>query len=352
MKQVLAERASKSDDIVASGDQIDMVFRPGQRALSLRAQKIWHALVKEAGEMLDKPITHRIPLATLYQRGLGHMSRVERLDALRELQVTLVEIKTRSLVVEGGSRIISGPLIDYVARDEDDHGILEWSFGRALRDAVANSDRWAVLSRRVVMAFESRYALRLYELMALRSGLKHKTTEQFTLDELRTRLGVPTGKLSSWVHLRQRAIDPAIAEINQLAGFSVSYTTVKKGRAIAAINLTWAAKNANDRNAAERELNAPKVGRKARRDNAAEQHFPNTSETDIVLEFPVTGSIGYTTWQVLALASLPKPARDVDLVAQDFRQWAKGKGISLRNHNITEIFSSFCSRQTPAGNLW
>lgn len=341
MKQALADRADRVDELIASGRQVDMIFKPGHKALSLRAQKLWHLLVKEAGVKLADNTTHTMALADLYQTGLGHMTLAERVDTLRELQTTLVEVTAPSAKVKGRMRIISGPLLDYVARDEDDRGDLEWSFSRVLRTVFANSDHWAVLSRRAVMAFESRYALRLYEMLALRAGLDHKTTETFPLDDLRSRLGVPVGKLARWVHLRQFAIEPAIAEVNQLAGFRVSYEPVKRGRSVAAVRLSWEVKSAPDRKATKRELDSPKVGRKARRDGSAEQIAAD------VIEFPA-GSIRHTSFGAVAKASLPEPIRDLDMVADDFRTWAKRSGKPLRGEQVTQMFAGFCRSQKPA----
>lgn len=341
MKQALADRADRTDELVASGRQVDMVFKPGQKALSLRAQKLWHLLVKEAGVKLADNTTHTMVLADLYQTGLGHMTLAERVDTLRELQTTLVEVTAPSAKVKGRMRVISGPLLDYVARDEDDRGDLEWSFSRVLRTVFANSEHWAVLSRRAVMAFESRYALRLYELIALRAGLDHKTAETFTLEDLRSRLGVPVGKLARWQDVKAQALEPAIAEVNQLAGFRVTYDPVKRGRSVASVRLSWEVKSAPDRKATKRELDGPKVGRKARRDGSAEQIAAP------VIEFPA-GTIRHTPFAALALANLPAPARDLDLVAEDFRGWARRNSKPVRGEQVTAMFAGFCRSQKPA----
>jgi hypothetical protein len=42
-----------------------------------------------------------------------------------------------------------------------------------------------------------------------RGNLKHKHSEEFSLDRFRALLGVEKGKLERFLHLRQRAIDPA-----------------------------------------------------------------------------------------------------------------------------------------------
>lgn len=341
MKQALADRAGRSDELVASGRQIDMVFKPGQKVLSLRAQKLWHLLVKAAGVKLADNVTHSIPLADLYQSGLGHMTLAERIDTLRELQTTLVEVRTSSAKVKGRMRVISGPLLDYVARDEDDRGDLEWSFSRVLRSVFANSEHWAVLSKRAVLAFESRYSLRLYELIALRAGLDHKTCETFPLEELRSRLGVQVGKLARWQDVKAQALEPAIAEVNQLAGFRVAYEPVKRGRAVAAVKLSWEVKSAPERKATKRELDSSKVGRKARREGTA----VTLVEDDVV--FPDDG-IRFTEFEQIALAHLPHPQRDIDLVAHDFREWCLRGRKPLRGPKVRAMFAGFCERQSPA----
>lgn len=339
MKQALADRAGRADELVASGRQIDMVFKPGQKALSLRAQKLWHLLVKAAGVKLADNTTHSIPLADLYQTGLGHMTLAERIDTLRELQTTLVEVRAPSAKVKDRMRVISGPLLDYVARDEDDRGDLEWSFSRVLRSVFANSEHWAVLSKRAVMAFESRYSLRLYELIALRAGLDHKTSETFPLEDLRARLGVPVNTLTTWSNFRVVALDPAIAEVNQLAGFRVSYEPVKRGRSVVAVKLSWEVKSAPERRATKLELDQPRVGRKARRDGSAE----TVAVVADRLSFPVSGGIEYEHhWKSIKQATGCN--MDNDLIATKFRDWCATREppIRLDARNIDQIFRQYC----------
>jgi hypothetical protein len=340
MKQALADRADRPDELLAAGHQADMVFRPGQRALSLRASKLWHVLVKAAGGDLAAPKDHTIPLADLYQTGLGHMTQAERVDALRELQTTLIEVRVPSPKVKNRTRVISEALLGKVERDEDDRGDLVWRFGETLRRVFADSPHWAVLSKRAVMAFESRYSLRLYEIVGLRANLDHVHAETFTLEDLRSRLGVPVGKLTTWPHLRQRALEPAIAEVNQLAGFTVRYEPIKKGRAVTAVRLHWAKKPAPALKATKRELDGSKVGRKTRRDGSAEQ-------IAAPIEFP-SGSIRHTGFEPIARASLPEPIRDLDLVADDFRAWSQQGNKPLRGEQVTEMFAAFCRKQKPA----
>jgi hypothetical protein len=58
----------------------------------------------------------------------------------------------------------SGPILSDVEREPDDLDGAEvrFEFSPAMRQVIANSTHWAAVSRRAVMAFESRYSLRLY----------------------------------------------------------------------------------------------------------------------------------------------------------------------------------------------
>ena len=64
-------------------------------------------------------------------------------------------------------------------------------YGRSrsgLRRAIANSTRCAVVSGWAVIAFKSRYALRLYTLLSLKAGLRRPVA---CLSRARKQLGVP-----------------------------------------------------------------------------------------------------------------------------------------------------------------
>ncbi len=353
-KQALADRADRPDELIAAGRQVEMIFRPGQRALSLRAGKMWHLLVKAAGVDLAANKAHSMPLSDLYQSGLGHMTQAERIEALRELQTTLVEVRIPSPKVAGRIRVVSESLLARVERDEDDRGELVWKFGETLRTVFANSDHWAVLSKRAVMAFESRYSLRLYEIIALRSGLDHKTAETFTLEDLRSRLGVPPDKLVRWQDVKVRALDPAIAEVNQLAGFTVDYEPIKRGRAVSEVKLTWATKAAPDRKATKRELDAPKVGRSARRSGTVETvaATPPAVAAPKVPAFPASGSIrGDKFWDPLAREHAQRVQGgfipDLGGLADAFRQWSEAKGIPLTGPGVEKRFVTFCKGYKP-----
>ena len=341
MHQALSDRTDRPDQLVASGAQVEMTFKRGQKVLSLRAQKMWHLLIKAAGVKLAYDVKHCIPLADFYEAGIGHMTQDERVETLRELQMTFVKVTVGSPKIKGGLREITGALLSSVERDLDDRGDLEWTFSPALRLVFANSEHWAVLSKRAVMAFESRYSLRLYEVISLRSGLDHQTSETFDMEILRARLGVPVGKMHEWFDLRRFVLEPAIAEVNQLAGFKMSYEVIKRGRSVSAVKLLWGEKSGPERAATKRELEVSRVGRKARRTATVEIIEPVPRAVP-AMNFPSDGSISYGPWGNLVRQHIPHPTPDVDLVASAFRKTRAAAGRDLVGSDVENHFVNFC----------
>lgn len=347
MIRALTDRESRPDDLVASGPVVNLRFRRNQKALSLRAGKLFHLLVKKAGARLTDETKHTIRLAELWEG--NHMRSADIVETVRELQTTLVEI-TMSKPAKGGGAphlvTISGPMLDHVVRDHEDTGELVFRFSETMRQIMEDSDHWAVISKRAVLAFESRYSLRLYEIISLRSGLEHKVSEVFTLEDLRLRLGVPDGRLDRWDMLKRKALEPAIAEVNQLSAFSVSYEPIKRGRSVAAVRLSWGEKDARGRQAAKKELDQPRAGRRARREGTVEEVTPAAAPAALG-PFPASGTIAYGDWDKLVKRHIPKGTPDVDRVAEAFRRRVKESGQSLAASNVEQHFVRFCLNWRP-----
>jgi hypothetical protein len=253
------------DAIVEAGELVDMRFPSGGH-MSLRGGKLFHLLVQAAGVAVADDMTHRITLASL--NDTFHIGVPELIELIEELQTTTLSLKLTD--TKGRRYTKSGPILSDVEREDEANTQAEirFQFSPTMRKAIANSTHWAVVSRRAILAFESRYTLRLYTVLSLRAGMR-KTSEDFTIEDLREILGVPAGKLATWKNLRLRALDPALAEINQLAGFHAGFIPLKRGRRIVGVRLTWGLKDQTARVEAIKELDRPKVGRKVRRDGGA-----------------------------------------------------------------------------------
>jgi hypothetical protein len=254
------------DAIVTAGELIDMRFKAGG-TMSLRAAKLFCLLVQEAGVNIADDKQHRIPYSVINET--FHKSRDELVEAIEELHSTTISVKVTSR--NGRAYTKSGPIISDVEREDDDllDAEIRFEFSSTLRRVIADSHHWATISRRAVLAFESKFSLRLYMFLSLRAGLR-KTSDDFTVEDLREIFGLSSGTFTRWFDLRRFVIDKAIAEINHLAGFRAGYIPIKRGRKIVGIKLSWGAKDRDELVEAHKELGRHRTGRTARREGKVE----------------------------------------------------------------------------------
>ncbi|MBJ2152712.1 replication initiation protein [Paracoccus sp. IB05] len=176
----------------------------------------------------------------------------------------------------------------------------------------------------------SKYSVLLFQHIASLVNLDRINARTFTVPELRALLGVPEGKLERFSNLTQKALKPAIDEINQLSRMTLTATPNKIGRTVARITIGWQVKD--DPGAAKRELAGSKLGREVRRSGAAETP---------VLAFPETGGITYSPrWIELKRAAGCNKVNE--LIASDFRRFCRDRSIRLDAVNIEKVFSDFC----------
>ena len=309
--------------------------------MSLRAAKALHLLVKAAGDRVDESLEHRIKVSELTE--IAHLSIDEIIETLLEIVGTVVELRRK---VGDREEVLIDPLVHSVKRpvmkDMGEAGaVICFRLSIALQNILESSAYWTVLSRKAVLAFQSRYALRMYEVLSLRTGLDHKTEETFELNDLRQRFGVPKGKLDRWQDLKRFALEPAIAEVNHLSPFTVSYEPItRRGRgrpSVTAVRISWFEKDKIGRVAALRELETASVGRKARREGTVEQivDVEPPAKFDV---FPAEGGISFSRWAEIAREELPEPTPDIDQVANAFRRWTMQK----RKPRTEPVFRGFC----------
>src|SRR3954466_4678510 len=143
-------------------------------------------------------------------------------------------------------------------------GLLYYSFHAGLRSIIKQSSQYARLQKKVMFAFSSKYALALYEMVQKRGNMRFKTSEEFPVDRFRGLLGVEPGKLTQFKSFKQRAIDPAVLEVNGLGEFGCKVEPIYTGRKVTAVRLSWWVKNLDERINAMNELRFSRVGRRAR----------------------------------------------------------------------------------------
>jgi hypothetical protein len=223
-------------------------------------------------------------------------------------------------------------VIDYRNEGNSDL-VIAWWFGATFRRMAEQSNHWAILDRQTIFALTSKYSILLFQHFASFANLDRKTSETFPVSKLRMLLGVQDGKLERFANLNRDALQPAIKEVNQLARFNLSATLNKVGRTVETVTISWEPKpNPVD---AKRELDRAKVGRKVRRDGAAET---------IVLAFPEAGSIRWTPWEAIATSHAPRPTPDMGLLSEKFRAFCIARNLSLTSANIEKAFIGWVSK--------
>ena len=330
--QIAADRAHDQTKSVLPAEVARGVYienPPGAEAL-----KLMHLLIGTAGGRMAEDVRHELRLADIKKiDGMRNHSRT----TLRKLFIELAGAVIVFDDTEAQCEIIGGFLdrakLDYRHEVSDDL-LVAWWFGGAFREMAEKSCHWAIMDRQTVFALSSKYSILLFQHVASLVNLDHVASKTFTVAELRAVLGTPDGTLDRFADFNRRAIQPAIAEINQTSRLTLTATPRKVGRTVASVTIAWEEKPQEAKKEARRELDSSKVGRKARRDGTAES---------LVRAFPETGSITYSPrWIELKRAAGCN--KDNGLIASDFRRFCEAKGIKLDARNIEELFSNFCAK--------
>jgi len=311
----MSENRLKTKDISPRSGEIvkphELIGVAGQESWTLTERRAWNLLLVNAwGEDLDRAgAIFSIELREL--RGL-HDSNDRIRPSLRRFQQTLVDArlangKTRTVQLLGAT--------DMDAEDRED-GILVYDFHPKLIELLRDSELYARMQMKVIASFNSKYALSLYEVVSARINLR-KSSEVIDIDTLRQWLGIEIGKLKTWSNIKKFALQPALNEVNGLSPFSVEAEPIKRGRKVVEVRLSWAKKEpfSPSEQAAAREVNRAKFGRKARLSGTAEKVVPDLSPDQIQKGYNAAAEIcridknaAYADWQsmVAALPEAPK----------------------------------------------
>lgn len=253
---------SNKNTMIKAGELVDVVE---VTPLTLTDRKIYNLLIDNAKQDIDKPVEHSIDKEKLRLSRRGD-ERIE--DTINRLMGGIARIRTMR---NGEPAILRVQLLGRNVSHDREDGKFYYTFDNILREAISNSTVFARLKMDVMLNFQGKYGLALYEMTEKRINLK-KSKEIFSIAEFRSLLGVPKGKLSTWYNLKTYAIDPAVSEVNQLAtDFRVQVEGIKQGRRFVEIEMKWWRTSPDGEEAAIKELSGSKQGRKARRDRTVEE---------------------------------------------------------------------------------
>jgi len=277
-------------------------------------------------------VQHNIRLSDIRRiEGMKNHDRTSLTPLFEELRAAVLTFDDPNamLVTIGG--LLDEAVINYRHESSGDT-VVSWFFARTFRRMAQESNHWAILDRQTVFHLGSKYSVLLFQHVASLAGLTHVSSKTFTVAELRAVLGIEAGKITRFSTLNQRALKPALDEINQLSQLTLTAIPNKVGRTVASVTITWQAKD-NPR-ATRRELAASKVGRKERRNGTAEA---------VPLAFPETGGITYSP-QWLDIKQATGCDADNQKIASDFRRFLVDRGVARDATNIEKLFEDFCRK--------
>jgi hypothetical protein len=298
-----------------------------------------HLMIATAGGRMAEPVCHEMRLSDIRKiDGMNNHTHATLTPLFEELRSA-----TLTHDDEEAGEVSIGGVLDH-AKMKYRHEIsgdtlVSWYFGRMFIDMAAKSSHWAIMDRQTVFHLTSKYSVLLFQHISSLTNLKHTNSKTFSIPELRAILGIPEGKLVRFVHLRQRAIDHAITEINQLSRLTLTATPHKIGRTVGSVEIAWEMKP--DPTAAKAELDRPRVGRKERREGTVDVLVP---------PFPASGGLSPSIaldahWRALFEAHVTRiqggKLPDSKLVCDAFR---KVRGDKLDDTTTERHFINFCKQ--------
>ena len=314
--------------IVKPGELVDIVE---MTPLTLTDRRIYNLLIANAWDHIGEGKQHSIRKSDLQRPDSLHKGTDRLEDSIRRLMSAIVEVRvlrdrkweTKRVQLLGSN----------VIPDAED-GFVRYDFQALMREIISESRVFARLHKKIMFALSSKYSLALYEMIQKRGNLS-KSFEDVPIADLRNFLGVPSGKLTSWINFKNKAITPAVKEVSDLSEYAVSIEPLKgKARSFSEVRITWQRKGLDELRAVERELSFSKVGRKARLAGTVEA-------VDFGMPSPALAAGPALRPDTYEKARRAAPGYDVHFIEGEWRSWAAKKPPA---GNPDAAFIAFCKQ--------
>lgn len=234
---------------------------------------LYNQLLGHAWNEIRTPKVHKILKASL--RG-SHESNDRLHDAFDRLMTAWAKMRARDPHT-GEMATFRIHLLGSNKEEDKDDGYFYYTFPPDLLAVIRQSKAWASIKSHIMYTLRSKYSIRLYEMIERRIGLV-KQYEEFSIEDLRGKLGVPEDKLERFADFNKYCLKPALEEVNHLTDFEVNAIAVKNGRTVQKIGLSWLKKSPRALQRAYDEREKSRVGRQARwRGTVQNISFPSDS---------------------------------------------------------------------------
>lgn len=350
MRVAAALKAKGGDEFAKPGNIIEIKFVKGE-SLSLTASRLLALMILTAGGDAWEDRPHRIRKADIRR---GHKGNERISDMLQELHRTLFAVDDKSWRGKKATLLFSLISRSKEETDEDggETGWIEWEFTPDARKLIQASETYAVLNRQAVLGFRSNYALKLYELGALRLH-RRQANWRGDMQALRAALGIPPDVYTDFAQLRRKVLEKAKSEIDQLAHFRVEWREIRQGRTVTELEFRFEPKGAPEVLETVDELDRHSAGRQARRTGSVETVTAgqgaiaaSTTAAPVAKQlestFPSSGSIRFGHADLLEVAKKHGGGWDVDLIASGFREHMGNRLEKLRGAKLIAAWKGFC----------
>ena len=354
MRVARALQARDGDEFAKPGNLVEVKFVKGQ-SLSLTASRLLALMILTAGGDAWEPIAHKMRKADIRR---GHKGNERITDMLEELHRTLFAVDDLSWRGRKATKRFS--LIQSSREEVEDEGHesgwIEWEFTPDARRLIRESETYAVLNRQAVLGFRSTYALRLYEMGALRIH-RRQSTWRGDMTALRAAFGIAPELYGDFAQLRRKVLERAKAEVDQLAHFTVEWREIKRGRSIAEVEFQFIAKGPPEQLSTVDENRLHAAGRKARRDGSVESIVdavarstsapatalpaPPSPTKDTEVRFP-SQSLLYGAQPFGEIARTHGGGWDRDIIANAYRAQMGERLAGLSGTKLIKSFTGFC----------
>lgn len=338
-----------SDEFAKPGKLVEVRFVKGQ-SLSLTAARLLALMILAAGGDAWQPIAHRMRKAEIRR---GHKGNERIAEMLEELHRTLFAVDDLSW--RGRKATKRFPLIQSSREEVEEEGAetgwIEWEFTPDARRLIRESETYAVLNRQAILGFRSAYALRLYEMGALRIH-RRQSAWRADMTALRAAFGIAPDLYKDFAQLRRKVLEKAKAEIDQLAHFTVDWREIRRGRTVVEVEFLFQAKSAPEQLATAIENDRHTAGRRARREGAVEVVVAATPARALPSppaepaparsgQFP-DGSLRYAPETFADIARTHGGGWDIDMIAHAYREQMGARLAGLTGAKLTRSWTGFC----------
>lgn len=309
-------------------------------------RKLWPVLLHNAwqsDELLSQE--HHIPIAKIVnlfkEHGSDNSPRWiwDSAKRLAKTQLEWINIEHNRKKAIGFSVLLSSAIIE-----KDEHtGLftLSYTIPEPLCRLLKDPEQYGRIRTQLLLSLSSKYAISLYEVLTTVINRK-KSELRMSLEQLRQILKVPDDKLGKWSHLRARALDPAVEELNSRAehsGFKVTYELQRgpKARIDAVIFKTVKTKARLLEDGSLQETSKQQL---ALFESAEFDFSPSLSPDENFLR-PLHDD-DYRAW-LRALV----PGQDLAALELEWLDWARSKP-NFPPTDVQKAFAGFCCKKKPA----